>query len=156
MNHLAWVGTGIAMLLAGTGAALAQAPSGKLELRAQVPVICILDIQPAAKATRLDIRSGETAATVGWVTERCNSPGGYKVEVSASYDAQLVSEDGRTSVPFTTHYDGKSARLLQAMVAQRDQSTAGLSRELAVTVPAQAGAPAGAYTGRLNLIIKAR
>jgi hypothetical protein len=25
-----------------------------------------------------------------------------------------------------------------------------------VTVPAQAGAPAGAYTGRLNLIIKAR
>ena len=156
MKSPARVGLGLGLLCAGTGAAWAQAASGKLELRAQVPVICIVDIQTAAKAAQLDIRSGETAATVGWVTERCNAPGGYKVEVSASYDAHLVSEDGRTSVPFTTHYDGKSARLLEAMVAQRDQPTAGVSRELAVTVPAQAGAPAGAYTGRLNLIIKAR
>ncbi len=132
----------------------AVADSGQIRLRGEVPTVCTVGV--IDRGVILDLSGANTRATVAAIEERCNAPNGYTVTLSSRNGGELRLEDARMAgIAYSMSYPGASQSRPGALVAVRSEPGAG-TRDLAITTPAAAGAPAGVYEDIVTVSIAAK
>lgn len=112
---------------------------------------------PTAKATNLDILTGETAAVVGTVTEDCNAGNGYTVSLTSANSGKLSSTaTGSSPTTYTAAYDNGTGSIATKITADRNSHQFGRQGQVQVSFPGNSQAVAGSYTDTLNIVIAAK
>lgn len=103
------------------------ATTGQVVITAAVPQACNIVVSATAGASIANLSLGDTNRNVAVVTEDCNDPNGYTVDMlgvnSGSYTGKFVDSVSGDEHPFTVRYDNTSV---------------GASRITDVNLPAQA------------------
>ena len=138
---------------AAVSPALAQNASGTIQLKGNVALSCTIAVQDLNQS--LALKAGETAKTVGSVTETCNSGSGYKITLASANAGKLKS--GNFTINYTVSYDNNSAAALTSqMVVDRATAQFGKRSDLKVTVPASDQYIAGDYADTVTVTIAAK
>ncbi|KPF81915.1 hypothetical protein IP70_22810 [alpha proteobacterium AAP38] len=133
--------------------ALAQNASGTIQLKGNVALSCTIAVQDLNQS--LALKAGETAKTVGSVTETCNSGSGYKITLASANAGKLKS--GNFTINYTVSYDnGSVGALTSQMVIDRATAQFGKKSDLKVTVPASDQYIAGDYADTVTVTIAAK
>ncbi len=133
--------------------ALAQNASGTIQLKGNVALSCTIAVQDLNQS--LALKAGETAKTVGSVTETCNSGSGYKITLASANAGKLKS--GNFTINYTVSYDnGSAGSLTSQMVIDRATAQFGKKSDLKVTVPASDQYIAGDYADTVTVTIAAK
>lgn len=145
-----------ALLLSTTAlmpaASLAQSSSGGVSLRGTMPMSCAIAVQDMNATWNLT--SGESAKTVGAVTETCNAGNGYSISLASANGGKLKS--GANEIAYTVDYDSSAGNLTSQMVVQRASAQFGKKSDLKVTVPISGQHVAGDYADTITVTIAAR
>lgn len=145
-----------ALLLSTTAlkpaAVLAQSTSGSVGLRGSMPMSCAIAVQDLGVTWNLT--SGESAKTVGSVTETCNAASGYSISLASANGGKLKS--GSNEISYTVDYDSNAGSLTSQMVVQRASAQFGKKSDLKVTVPISSQHVAGDYADTITVTIAAR
>lgn len=146
----------LAVLAAG-GVAHAASATGQIQLSGAVSQVCTIAVTPTAKATNLDILTGETAAVVGTVTEDCNAGNGYTVSLTSANSGKLSSTaTGSSPTTYTAAYDNGTGSIATKITADRNSHQFGRQGQVQVSFPGNSQAVAGSYTDTLNIVIAAK
>jgi hypothetical protein len=135
--------------------------SGSLLLRGTIPTVCSIAISPDSNAINLNLSSGETGTKVGVVTETCNDPLGYIIQVSSlnagklqhsSIPAQFVSyqlsyNNGSYVAPTGSAVTVKTISSLTQMTVN--------SSDVKITLPASPNLLSGIYSDTVTISIVA-
>ncbi len=142
-----------AIAVAFAAPAMAQNASGTIQLKGNVALSCTIAVQDLNQSLALKV--GETAKTVGSVTETCNSGSGYKITLASANAGKLKS--GNFTINYTVSYDnGTAGALTAAMVVDRATAQFGKKSDLKVTVPASDQYIAGDYADTVTVTIAAK
>ncbi|WP_044558555.1 spore coat protein U domain-containing protein [Azospirillum sp. B4] len=153
MIRFAAIAAVAAATLAAAPAFAAAGASGSIQLNSTVAQTCTVSVTDAG--AQLNILSGSSAVTVGSVVENCNDGAGYQISVSSANGGNLKSSaTGAQPISYTPIYDGQSAGSSVNVV--RSAAAFNKTATVAVTVPANAQAIAGAYTDTLTITIQGR
>ncbi|MBJ7416786.1 MAG: spore coat protein U domain-containing protein, partial [Niveispirillum sp.] len=118
-----------------------------------VALSCTIAVQDLNQS--LALKAGETAKTVGSVTETCNSGSGYKITLASANAGKLKS--GNFTINYTVSYDnGSAGALTSQMVIDRATAQFGKKSDLKVTVPASDQYIAGDYADTVTVTIAAK
>lgn len=145
----------LAQLLATTAllpAARAQSTGGTLTLRGTMPLSCAISVQD--NNVIWDLTAGDTAKTVGSVTENCNAGNGYTVSLVSANGGKLKS--GSNEIGYSVDYDSNAGTLSSQLVVQRASAQFAKKSDLKVTVPASNQRVAGEYEDTITVTIAAR
>ena len=140
-------------------ASIATQAGSSLNLAGVVPVSCSIAIAATAKATSLDLKTGEQGVTVGVITENCNSSAGYTVAISSQTGGQLRSVAGDATAPLTSYtasYDDATGSIASGLSTTRKSAFFGRTGNLVVSIPANAQAIAGNYSDSITVVIAAK
>jgi spore coat protein U-like protein len=138
---------------AAVAPAMAQNASGTIQLKGNVALSCTIAVQDLNQS--LALKAGETAKTVGSVTETCNSGSGYKITLASANAGKLKS--GNFTINYTVSYDnGSAGALTSQMVIDRATAQFGKKSDLKVTVPASDQYIAGDYADTVTVTIAAK
>lgn len=141
--------------LAGATSAFG-ASRASLFLVGQIDIICDLFVNPTLGGTdTLDIEGGETSRLVATVDEESNNTAGYTIALTSVNTAELLHNDGVSSVAYTIEYNGlgpftPGAPGALVPIVQTTAAPTTTSSNVQITFAAPGGAlPAGAYTDTL-------
>ena len=138
-------------------AASAQSATAKLDLVGKVALNCTISVTPTAKAASLDLKAGEQNASVGQVTETCNSGTGYTVAIASQNGGQLRSGDASAPLAnYSASYDDATGSIASSLTATRSKAFFGRTGNLLINIPANAQAIAGNYSDSITLVIAAK
>lgn len=137
------------------------ATTGQVLITASVPAACAIVVTPAAGASIANLTLGATNLKVATVTETCNSPDGYYVEISGAHSGNYTgrfvdSVSGRTQ-NFAVNYNGSSVNATK--ITDVSAPASNVSKDVNITYPADntLTATVGAtYTETLNFTITAK
>lgn len=145
-----------ALLLSTTAlmpvAAVAQNSAGSLSLRGNMPMSCAISVQDLNATWNLT--AGESAKTVGSVTETCNAGNGYSISLASANGGKLKS--GANEINYSVDYDSNAGALTSQMVVERATAQFGKKSDLKVTVPGSSQYVAGDYADTITVTIAAR
>ena len=145
---------------AGTTATASSIQGGavaNLNLNGQVGAHCTVAIAATAKAASLDLKAGEQNASVGVITETCNSKSGYTVSISSKNGGQLRSGDASAPLAsYTAVYDDATGSIATGLSATRSKVVFNRSGNLLINIPANAQAIAGNYADNITVVIAAK
>lgn len=147
-----------AFVMLATTSAMA-ATTGTLQIQGVVGVTNEIIINAKAEATALNIVGGENNRNVAEVTEKSNSPSGYKINMKSANAGRLVhTTDNGKQTPYTVSYNGQSAISLH----QTDQTVRTVSNlnnmttntaQVIVNVTPLSNAMAGTYQDTITISI---
>lgn len=133
--------------------AVAQASTtGTIRLNGTVQAACTISVTDAG--VQLNVTGGETNRQVGTVVENCNSGSGYRVTLTSANAGAL--KNGSAAVSYSVSYDNQQGNLTGAMTVERPSVAFGKQSVVAVSMPANATAVAGAYSDTLTITVAAR
>jgi spore coat protein U-like protein len=132
--------------------AMAQNASGTIQLKGNVALSCTIAVQDLNQS--LALKAGETAKTVGSVTETCNSGSGYKITLASANAGKLKS--GNFTIDYSVNYDGQGGALTSQMVVDRATAQFGKKSDLKVTIAASDQYIAGDYADTVTVTIAAK
>jgi spore coat protein U-like protein len=152
--HAKIAATALVALALAAGAAAANT-SGTIRLQGSVAARCTVAVTDAQQS--LNIVGGETSKQVGTVVENCNSGSGYTVSISSVQGGVLRSQAaGAGAIAYSLSYGGVAGALTTALAVVRDGAAFDRSVPVAVSMPANPQAIAGAYTDTITITIAAR
>jgi len=140
------------------------ATTGDVQITGAVPILCTLDVQQETGAVGInDISSGHVDRHIGTVTETCNSPDGYTVDLngsnSADHTGMFVDSVSGDSHPFDITYDGASVPPGGRVTDSVSAVPLGVQKQVHVTYPADetlTGSVAHTYEETLTFVISAK
>ncbi len=155
----AWLAGVVACVCVSLPGFAAAGDSGALQLRGQVPLACSIQVDPTQAATSLDLSSSQTDVAVASVTESCNSPTGYTIEVSSLGSGSFLGE--LDAVSYMLKYDDTQADLsgvgsvLVTSAADRT-GPAGVTKAVTVSYAAATSQVGGTYEDTLVFTVAAK
>lgn len=150
----------LGVVLALLAAPAWAATTGQVVITASVPQACNIVVSATAGASIANLTLGDTNRNVAVVTEDCNDPNGYAVDMlgvnSGSYTGLFKDTVSAATQPFTVRYDNTTvaaARITDVNVPAQ------VNKNVDITYAANAGltATVGAtYTETLGFTITAK
>lgn len=128
-------------------------PSGNFRLRGTIALSCTIAVEDLGLS--LALNAGESAKTVGSVTETCNSGSGYKITLASANAGQLKS--GPNAIAYSVGYDnGSAVALTTALAVDRANAQFAKKSALTVTIAASDQYIAGDYADSITVTIAAK